>query len=71
VEATTYGLLVGGIGLLAVGVATGEVLVIRTAGVIAALGAVAFATTLGRVLRHLLTRPVPARRAATTFSAAS
>jgi hypothetical protein len=70
-EAAAFTLLVGGIGTLVLSVAGGHVAMIRTAGAVVALGAVAFALTLVRILRHLAMRPAHARAAAPTVPAAS
>ena len=61
-EAAVFALLVPGIALLAVAVALGDVDVIRAAGVVVALGALAFAATMARAVRHVLpaARPRPA-----------
>lgn len=55
-EAVAFSLLAPGMGALALAAALGDVGFLRLAGAGVALGALAFATTLGRVLRHL--RPV-------------
>jgi hypothetical protein len=60
-EALAYALLIGGIVLLAAAVLAGDVAWIRAAGAALALGALAFAATLARVLGHLL-RPIRAPR---------
>jgi hypothetical protein len=49
-EGLAYGLLTGGVALLAVSVLSGEAAWIRAAGTVLALGALAFAAALGRVL---------------------
>ena len=49
-EGLAYGLLTGGVALLAVSVLSGEAAWIRAAGAVLALGALAFAAALGRVL---------------------
>jgi len=54
-EALAYGLLTGGIVLLAATVLVGESIWIRAAGVVLALGALALAAALSRVLTHLWT----------------
>ena len=54
-EALAYGLLTGGIVLLAATVLVGESIWIRAAGVVLALGALAFAAALSQVLTHLWT----------------
>ena len=54
-EALAYGLLTGGIVLLAATVLVGESIWIRAAGVVLALGALAFTAALSRVLTHLWT----------------
>lgn len=52
-EATAYALLAGGMIALAGAVATGDPVLIRTAGLVTAAGALAFVAILARVLRHL------------------
>jgi len=52
-EALAYGLLTGGIVLLAAAGLVGDSIWIRAAGVVLALGALAFAAALSRVLTHL------------------
>lgn len=61
-EATAYGFLTGGIVVLTAAVATGSPAWTRAAGALLALGALAFAATLGHVLSHLAPgeRPRPA-----------
>ena len=49
-EGLAYGLLTGGVALLAVSVLSGEAAWIRAAGTVLALGALAFVAALGRVL---------------------
>jgi hypothetical protein len=58
-EALAVILLAAGTALLAVTVVVGDVTWIRAAGVVLALGALAFAVALGRVLRHLAATPTP------------
>ena len=58
VEAVAFVGLAGGIVVLATGAALGSPSVIRLAGVLLAIGALGFAASLARVLKHL----VPARR---------
>jgi hypothetical protein len=55
-ERVAYALLVGGVASLAGALALGEVVAIRAAGIVLALGAVAFGAALARVLRHLAPR---------------
>jgi hypothetical protein len=67
-EALAYALLTGGVALLAAATLAGDVAWIRAAGAALALGALAFAATLARVLGHLLRparspRPGPTREA--------
>ena len=52
-EGTAYALLVAGVACLAAALALGDATTIRAAGIVLALGAVAFAAALARVLRHL------------------
>ncbi len=52
-EGLTYGLLSVGVTSLAVAAGLGDPLWIRAAGAVLSLGALAFAVSLGRVLRHL------------------
>ena len=52
-EAAAFALLVSGTSALAIAVALGDVVVVRVAGTLVALGALAFGATLARVLRHL------------------
>ncbi|MGH7752512.1 MAG: hypothetical protein ACREN5_06825 [Gemmatimonadales bacterium] len=54
VEGLAYTLLTGGVILLAVTVLVGDAAWIRAAGVVLALGALAFAVALARAVRHLL-----------------
>ena len=59
-EALAHALLTAGTALLAVAAAMGEAAWIRSAGIVLALGAVAFAVALARVLGHLAApRPAP------------
>jgi hypothetical protein len=64
VEGTAYALLTSGFALLAIAVLAGDAAWIRAAGVVVALGALAFATALARILGHLAVRgsaePAPA-----------
>ncbi|MBI2528341.1 MAG: hypothetical protein HYV93_20465 [Candidatus Rokubacteria bacterium] len=60
-ESLTHGFLSVGVAALAVAVGAGDPLWIGTAGAIVTLGALAFALSLGRVLRHL----APSRRTGT------
>jgi len=53
-EALTYGLLAVGVAALAVAVGIGDPLWVGTAGTVVTLGALGFALSLGRVLRHLV-----------------
>ena len=55
-EGLAYGLLTGGVVLLAATVLVGEVAWIRAAGTMLALGALAFAAALARVLGYLSMR---------------
>ncbi len=55
-EGLAYVLLTGGVMLLAATVLVGEIAWIRAAGTMLALGALAFAAALGRVLGHLCAR---------------
>jgi hypothetical protein len=58
-EGLAYALLTGGILLLAVTVLVGDAAWIRVAGTVLALGAVAFAAVLGRILSHAGARKWP------------
>jgi hypothetical protein len=55
-EGTAYTLLTGGVGLLAAVVSIGDVAAIRGAAAVVALGALAFALVLVRILGHLSPR---------------
>jgi hypothetical protein len=68
-EALAYALLTGGVALLAIAVAAGDIAWIRSAGALLALGALAFGATLARVLHHLAARPVMPGSAAMTRAA--
>ena len=57
-ESLAYALLASGLGLLAATVWLGDVVWIRGAGALVALGALAFATALARILGHLRSRSV-------------
>jgi hypothetical protein len=59
-EASAYALLLAGMTLLPIAIAVGDVVWIRVAGTILALGAIAFGASLGRIVCHLT------RRAATS-----
>jgi len=52
-EGAAHALLTSGVALLAVAVFAGHAALIRAAGVVVALGALAFVTALGRILGHL------------------
>lgn len=62
-EGVAHALLSGGVGLLAIAVFAGDAAWIRAAAVLLALGALAFAAALGRILAHLADArsPRPAR----------
>jgi hypothetical protein len=72
-EGLAYALLTGGVALLAATVFVGEATWIRGAGVVLALGALAFTAALARVLAHLRARGrrPPVRSAAGQPSASS
>jgi hypothetical protein len=70
-EGIAFVLLTVGFGALSLAVWIGEVAVIRMAAFAVTLGALAFAATLGRVLRHLGPCPLGRREAVVTMRSAA